>query len=361
MSLKDQNFVEVLNKKLGEIFYVFIDRMEKEGAWGELFKIYSKHDDKVRVAKVYKDPIDNVNLKIYTNDSKKLKKLQHDNIVKAYETGYIDYEGEKFFFIILDYINGKALDEIIPEILWERPYFERINLLSQALDTIDAFRTKLEIHNDLHLGNLMYSDNKIIIIDFGSSKNAISSQETDYDLYAIKHELIDFFLTQEEIQKIFRKISIKSANFNEIKQLILEENPEEIIDNTKARCVEAIVGIFDFYFENFDKDTQKPRTYIESERRKGIMSEVQTLNIYKDIASEMGVIITGNWDPISHSKGRNHEIFININDLLIKIIQHEFGETMRMEFSINNKIILEPEDIESYLNKLRHVVFSLPH
>lgn len=220
MHLQENNFIESLKKEMEKRFYTFIEPMKKEGSWGVLFKFYSKTDDKPRVIKVYKEPINESNQKIYESDALKLKKFQHENIVKSHGTGIVDYEEKKYFFIILDYIEGKALDEINPDLFKDTPFSKRIETLAQALETIGSFREKFEMHNDLHLGNLMYSDNRIIIIDFGVSIFAYKPPSGDYDLYEIKNELIDFFLKKEEIQEIFKDKDLKSIKFGELKGLI---------------------------------------------------------------------------------------------------------------------------------------------
>lgn len=227
MSVYEKAFEEALKNKLEDIFYDYLNRMDKEGAWGVLFRIYSRIDDEIRVVKVYKDPVNEINLKIYSKDVQKLKKYQDKNIVMAYDTGLIDYKEQKFFFIILDYIKGKSLDDIDVNIFWEIPFNKRIILFMQALETIEVFRTKYEVHNDLHLGNLMLLDDRIIIIDFGTSKFDYSAEESDFDLYSIKNQLKEFFLTQEEIIKIFKNIDLKTVNFKEFKKLVMNETKNE--------------------------------------------------------------------------------------------------------------------------------------
>jgi len=220
MHLLEHNFLESLKKEMEKRFYTFIEPMKKEGSWGVLFKFYSKTDDKPRVIKVYKEPINESNLKIYESDALKLKKFQHENIVKSHGTGIVDYKEKKYFFIILDYIEGKALDEINPDLFKDTPFSKRIETLAQALETIGSFREKFEMHNDLHLGNLMYSDNRIIIIDFGVSIFVYKPPSGDYDLYEVKNELIEFILRKEEIQEIFKEKDLKSIEFGDLKKLI---------------------------------------------------------------------------------------------------------------------------------------------
>jgi len=202
----------------------------------------SVYNNIIRVVKVYKEPIDEVNINIYIKEVEKLKKHQDENIVKAYDTGTIEYKEEKYFYVILDYIDGKALDEIKPNVFKETLYSERINLLDQILNTIDVFRAKYELHNDLHLGNLILSnDKKVKIIDFGSSKISYDPLDSDYDLYSIKHDLINFFLTKDEIDRILKNIDLKSVDFKSLKQIISDEKSRK---TEKYKIVRDKIKIF---------------------------------------------------------------------------------------------------------------------
>ncbi|MFX1317268.1 MAG: protein kinase [Promethearchaeota archaeon] len=223
--------------------------MDKEGESGILYKVYSKKDDEPRVVKVYKDPIDNITLKLYLKDTKKLVDYKDEKIIQAFETGYVDYEGEKYFFSILEYIEGKSLEEIEKHIFWERnSYNERLELFNQVLSAIEVFRANYGLHNDLHLGNIMLTlDNKVKIIDFGSSKDSYSSAKPDLDLYLIKSNLIEFFLKPEEFAKLKKNVDLETFDFNQFKQFILErieekeeEQIKDIKNNTKKRAFELL-------------------------------------------------------------------------------------------------------------------------
>ena len=241
MILRTERFKKTLKEELNQRFYTFIEIMDKEGESGLLYKVYSRKDDKPRVVKVYKDAVDNVNLKLYLKDTKKLLDYKDEKIIQAFEIGCVDFEGEKYFFVILEYVEGKSLEEIEKHIFWEKNnYNERLELFSQVLSAIQVFRANYDLHNDLHLGNIMLTlDNKVKIIDFGSSKDSYSSAKPDLDLYLIKKNLIEFFLKPEELEMIRKNVDLEKFDFNQFKQLILErigEKEEEPIKNIKKNA-----------------------------------------------------------------------------------------------------------------------------
>lgn len=248
MILRAERFIKTLKEELNQRFYTFIEIMDKEGESGFLYKVFSRKDDKLRVVKVYKDPVDNVSLKLYLKDTKKLLKYKDEKIIQAFEIGCVDYEGEKYFFVIQEYAEGKSLEEIEKHIFWEKNnYSERLELFFQVLRAIEVFRTNYDLHNDLHLGNIMLtSNNKVKIIDFGSSKDSYSSAKPDLDLYLIKKNLIEFFLTPEEIKKVKKNVDLETLDFNQFKRFIfegIEEKEEKHIKNIKKNTVKKALEI----------------------------------------------------------------------------------------------------------------------
>ena len=68
MTITTKAFIEALKIELEKQSYVFLKDLEKEGDWGRLYLIYSNNDQEERVIKVYKDPIDNINIKIFEKE-----------------------------------------------------------------------------------------------------------------------------------------------------------------------------------------------------------------------------------------------------------------------------------------------------
>lgn len=367
MSVYESAFEEALKSKLEDVFYTYLNRLDKEGAWGVLFRIYSKIDDEIRVVKVYKDSVDENNIKIYSKDAQKLKKYQDANIVRAHDIGFIDYKDEKFFFIILDYIKGKSLEDIDVKIYWEIPYDKRIITLNQALETIGIFRTKYEVHNDLHLGNLMLSNDRIIIIDFGASKFNYSGGESDYDLYSIKNELLKFFLKQEEINKIFKNIDLKKVNFEVIKKCIMNELPKKSlqVDKNTADLVQLFFNRISVLILNLVRDKissseikgtiqqlrdSKEKSYFGIEitqRNEGFQSKIDFLN-QKYILITASYLSGTSINLKKNNKDIDSHSFSNIIDLLHDLkefVMKNFGFEIHIpdvvpfcEINLKNKI-----------------------
>lgn len=225
MSIKDIAFEETLKQEMDKIRYMYVDKLNKEGGSGEIYEVYSRLDRKARVVKVYKEPLDTVHKNLYNKDVEKLIKFQDETIVKAFEKGIINYEGNQYFYIILDFIDGNSLDEIMPHIFRENnSYAKRLQMFTQALNAIETFRKRYELHFDLHRGNLMLTkENKIMIIDFGSSKVNYTPPNMDIDIYLIKNDLFPFFFSEEEIDKLRGDQNILSIDFKILKNIVTKQ------------------------------------------------------------------------------------------------------------------------------------------
>lgn len=96
---------------------------------------------------------------------------EHDQIPK-----YIDYfEENRDFYIVQEYIEGHDLSH---EITVGKPWSEDevIELLQGVLEVLAYVHEQSVIHRDIKPSNIMrrYSDNKLILIDFGAAKEVIS-------------------------------------------------------------------------------------------------------------------------------------------------------------------------------------------
>ena len=77
-----------------------------QGAFGKVFKTYNKHNSDLKVAiKVLSKSKLKDHLDAIKDEVDILKKLDHPNIVKYYET-YID---ERYIYLVMEYIGGGEL------------------------------------------------------------------------------------------------------------------------------------------------------------------------------------------------------------------------------------------------------------
>lgn len=124
-------------------------------------------------------------------------------------------------------------------------------------------------------------------------------------------------------------------------------------EDSMKKSINAIDKIVNFYFDNFDETNQRPLDNIPVERRTEIISDVQTLNINKEVISQMGITISGEWDAEKHSSGKDHDIYITINNLIIKIVQHEYGQVRKIILKIGGEIIIDRELVHKQLESIR--------
>lgn len=361
MLSNNKAFIEAFKEELARINYIYVAPMNRSGSWADIFYIFSKVDEELRIAKVYREPVDISNKIIYERDAQKLIQHKNANIVKFYDKGTIEYEGNEYFYLIEEHIKGKTLEEVEKPLFLDRPYKERILFFIQFLNGIAAYRDDFEIHNDLHFGNVLISEQSIIkeknikIIDPGSSRYTHKSGIEDYDLYLIKKQYLDFFFRIEELEQIGRINDLGKLSFYKLEQLFRTEleKEQEIISNDEIyeHCLTSIENVINFYFENLDEATQRPRS-IPKENRTRIMADILNLNTYKKIANQMSITISGNWNPLSHGAGKIHEIFITVGNLIIKIKQHDFGETEKILATINGDLISDRGAIEIELETI---------
>jgi calcium-dependent protein kinase len=110
-----------------------------------------------------------------------LRKLDHPNIVKYYET----YENDKYFYIVMEYCSGGELFTRITEITKRDGHFcekESAKIVFKILKAIAHCHANNIAHRDLKPENIMLTDNnnELKIIDFGVAKKSkqISELET---------------------------------------------------------------------------------------------------------------------------------------------------------------------------------------
>ena len=106
------DFLDAFKLALKDKDYIYLEPMNKNGEWAEIFYVYSQEEKEVRVAKVYIESLEPTNVEIYNSDAKKLMKINHENVVKIIDRGIIQYKDKKYFFLILEYVRGINFKEI---------------------------------------------------------------------------------------------------------------------------------------------------------------------------------------------------------------------------------------------------------
>jgi serine/threonine protein kinase len=103
----------------------------------------------------------------FVEEAKLLAQLNHHSIVTLF-----DYIQEDSFHLVMEYIEGSALDSYISEQNGPIHELRAINIFIKILEGIGYIHSKNIIHRDLKPSNIILrSDDSVKLLDFGIAKN----------------------------------------------------------------------------------------------------------------------------------------------------------------------------------------------
>ncbi len=114
----------------------------------------------------------------FRRESQAAASLSHPNIVNIYDVGVENDEDSQIYYIVMEYIKGKTLKEIIKENgkLSIENTLEYSYQIAEALQ--HAHKNHL-VHRDIKPHNIMITDdNRVKVTDFGIARAATSSTMT---------------------------------------------------------------------------------------------------------------------------------------------------------------------------------------
>ena len=103
----------------------------------------------------------------FINEAKTMAELQHPNIVSL-----LDYHEDEFgLYLIMEYIDGKPLDEYIEQVSGPIPEETVTLFFKQALAAFQYAHEKKVVHRDIKPSNLIITnEGKLKVLDFGIAK-----------------------------------------------------------------------------------------------------------------------------------------------------------------------------------------------
>ena len=140
-----------------------------------------------------------------------LKKIKHPNLVKYYDSGNLLIDGQKYAYVILDFISGETLADKMKRERKINPY-EAKDIILGVLNGLNYLHTLNNpiIHNDITNLNVMLDlSGKVVIpkiIDFGYAR-FLSQSNKDF----LKDGLNPFYQANEAFNKVF---SVQSDVFS---------------------------------------------------------------------------------------------------------------------------------------------------
>jgi serine/threonine protein kinase len=103
----------------------------------------------------------------FINEAKILSKLNHPNIVTLYD--FADQDNK--LYLIMEYVEGMPMDDIIRKAISPLPESQIIPLFKQILGAFEYAHTQGIIHRDIKPSNIIIKDNLAPkILDFGIAK-----------------------------------------------------------------------------------------------------------------------------------------------------------------------------------------------
>ncbi|NJP08976.1 MAG: serine/threonine protein kinase [Leptolyngbyaceae cyanobacterium RU_5_1] len=124
---------------------------------------------------------------LFDREAKTLEKLGRHNQIPQL-LAYINEDEE--FYLVQEYVEGKALiDELsLGNLLGRLPERRVVEILQELLQILEFVHQQGVIHRDIKPGNIIrrYSDNKLVLIDFGAVKQLKQLVETETEAVATK-------------------------------------------------------------------------------------------------------------------------------------------------------------------------------
>lgn len=161
---------------------VVIDRQKDYQGQGGFAVVYKKQDPQTGIMFAYKvldpspfqgsDP--ETIRKRFIREAKKLLNYSHDNIVRAYDFGFLDKNSA---YIKMEYIEGKNIFDYVKD----NPLTtqQRTTLADEYVAAMSYIHSKADVHRDIHYSNVMVTvDGQVKVLDFGFARNP---NDTDYD------------------------------------------------------------------------------------------------------------------------------------------------------------------------------------
>ncbi|NLY85212.1 MAG: Stk1 family PASTA domain-containing Ser/Thr kinase [Tissierellia bacterium] len=114
----------------------------------------------------------------FRRESQAAARLSHPNIVNIYDVGFEEDGNNKIYYIVMEYIKGKTLKEIIKE-KGKLPIDLAIDYSYQIAEALQHAHSNRIFHRDIKPHNIMITDdNRVKVTDFGIARAATSSTVT---------------------------------------------------------------------------------------------------------------------------------------------------------------------------------------
>lgn len=150
------------------------------GGMGNVFKAHDRRLDRIVAIKVLKMEYneDNNFIRKFKRESLAAASISHPNIVSIYDVGSENIDGEEVHYIVMEYIDGKTLKELIND-EGRLPEKRALNYCIQIAEALKVAHSKHIVHRDIKSQNIMVTrDDRIKVTDFGIARVADNTTVT---------------------------------------------------------------------------------------------------------------------------------------------------------------------------------------
>ena len=152
-----------------------------EGGMALVYKAKCRLLNRYVAIKVLRDEYvnDEEFIKKFRKESQAAASLSHPNIVNIYDVGVDKKNGHDIHYIVMEYIKGKTLKEIIRE-KGKLSFDETMDYSIQIAEALEHAHKNHIIHRDIKPHNIMVTeDGRVKVTDFGIARAATSSTVTN--------------------------------------------------------------------------------------------------------------------------------------------------------------------------------------
>ena len=152
--------------------YVMVNNDLGSGSFGQTVLLKDPFIDELFVAKKYEPYYESDRKEFFDSFLQEIKimyKLNHKNVVRVFS--YYPFESLYTGYILMEYIDGKRIDEYLDDpSLWAKGV-DPDTIFSQLIDGFAYIEERGIVHRDIREGNILItSDGVVKIIDFGLGK-----------------------------------------------------------------------------------------------------------------------------------------------------------------------------------------------
>ncbi len=146
-----------------------IQKLINEGGMGAVYYAQHSNTGKKAAVKVLKPHLVSQGSfkQRFQNEAKLMSNLHHPNLVSLYHYE----ENSKGLFLVMEYVDGKSLKEILQQERRPLPPREALALFTQILDAFGYAHKQKLVHRDVKPDNILLDKNgQVKVLDFGIAK-----------------------------------------------------------------------------------------------------------------------------------------------------------------------------------------------